>query len=350
MKKCLIIILLLMFLCLNGWLKAEKVGTLENLHLPQMLEISHNQVYCIQETTVHMYDLKNLKFIKKFCKKGEGPGELKINPGVTNFIVPFKDSIMVVSWDKAIVYSKDGILKEEFRLPPMSANYLYPLRENTYLGLKFDTSADRGKPKLIAGIMDKNMKIKKEIYKQDFTGGQNMVNLTADGVNMAVANGKVYIEESAKGFIVSIYDLDGKLLKKIQKKIPPVKFTKALRENALNQIKQNPAMKSIGWENFKKIVKFTHDEYAPLIKDLQVDQDRIYLMSTNFKEDKQEFVVMDEEGKILKKVYLPQPIPTDFVNVIFGRPTRYYKIYHGKYYYLKENLDEETWELHAENI
>ena len=348
MKKSAIF--LMICLCLSAWMKAEKVGTLENLLLPRMIEISHDNVYCMQETTVYMYDLKGLKFIKKFCKKGEGPGELKISPGLTNFCVPFNNSLMVVGLDKAIVYSKEGILKEEFRLPPLSANYLYPLGENTYLGLKFHTSDDRRKPKLIAGIMNKKMELKKELYNQDFTGGQNMINLTADGINMAVANGKIYIEESANGFIVSIYNLEGKFLKKIKKDTPAVKFTKAHQENAINLIKQNPALKSIGWENFKKMVKITHDEYLPLIKDLQVDQDRIYLMSTNFRESKQEFIVMDQEGKVLKKVYLPQPIPTDFINVIFGRPASYYKVYKGKYYYLKENLDDEAWELHVEDI
>jgi hypothetical protein len=182
------------------------------------------------------------------------------------------------------------------------------------------------------------------------TGGQNLVNLTSDGVNMDVDQGKVYIEESASGFVVSIYDLEGKLVNLIKKEMPPVKFTDAHRKNAINQIKQNPALKTIGWENFKNMVKFTHDEYLPLIKDLQVDQGRIYLMSTHFKERQQEFMVLDQEGKVLKRVFVPQPIPIDFVNVIFGRPVRYYKIYKGKYYYLKEDLDAETWELHVENM
>ena len=315
-----------------------------------MMEISHDQIYCLQETTVFMYNLKDLKFLKKFCKRGEGPGELKLNPGITNFIIPLKDSLLVVGMDKAIIYSLDGILKEEFRLPPMSANYLYPLGKDTYLGLNFAPPADNGKPQLVAGIMDKKMEVKKELYKQNFSGGQNLINLTADGINMAVANGKIFIEESAEGFVVSIFDFEGKLINRINKKMPPVKFTKVHEENAINRLKQNPVLKSMGWENFKNAVKMTHDDYLPLIQGLQVDQDLIYLMGTGFKEGKQEFMIMNQSGKILKKVYLPQPIPTDFISVIFGRPTCYYTIYKGKYYYLKENIDEETWELHVEDI
>lgn len=350
MKKTITILIVMTLIGFAGLLTAEKRGTLENLLLPELLEISDGQVYCLQETTVYTYRLEDLKFLNKFCKKGEGPGELKINPGLSNYVIPMKDSVMVVGPDKAIIYSKTGILKKEFRLPSFPPSYLHPLKEDAYLGIKFDITTDQTKPRLIAAILNEKLEVKKELYSQDFSGGQNLVNLTADGINVAVGDGKIYIEESAKGFVVSIYDFDGKLIKKITKEMPRVKFTKAHEENALNQLKQNRALKTVGWENFKNMVKITHDEYLPLIQDMQVDQGLIYLMSTNFKEDKQEFLVMDQQGKILKKLYLPQPIPTDFVSVIFGRPTRFYKIYKGKYYYLKENLDEDAWELHVENI
>lgn len=351
MKK----ILLLFLLCTgcSGFfigLRARKVGTLEHLLFPRTLEIAHNRVYCMQEATVYLYTLKDLTFIKTFCKEGEGPGELKISPGISNFLVASGDSILAVGIDKFIVYSPDGIFRQEFRLPRRTGHYLYPLEKNRYLGLKFDTNAARTKPYLVAGIMNEEFIMIKELYRQKFTGGQNLVNLTADGINLAVSKGKIYIEESARGFVISVYDLEGNLLNRIKKDLPPVKFTRIHKKRALNHIKQNPALKAIGWENFKNSVRFTQNETVPLIEDLLVDGDRLFIRSNNFKENEHEFVVLDQLGKVIKKVWVPQPLPTDFNNLIFGRPARYYKIYKGKYYYLMENSDQETWELHVEDM
>jgi len=349
MRKTIILAICLVFF--TGFsIQAEKLGTLEGMYMPLMLEIAHDQVYCLQETTVHAYRLKDLKPVAQFGKKGEGPGELMINPGVSNYIIPLGNSIMVVGINKAVIFSLTGERMREFRLPGFGFGYIYPLGEDTYLVSRFDPSGDPQNPQIVVGVTDEKMEWRKQLYRQDFTGGQNQINLTADGVNLEVAGDRIFIEQSARGFMLSIYDFQGELIRTLTEELAPVKFTSQHEEAALDLLKQNPAVKSIGWENFKSAVTITHDEHLPLIRDMVVDGDRIYLMSTRFTEDEQEFVVMDLEGGILQKVMLPQPLPMDFISVIFGRPNRNYQFYRGRYYYLKENLDEETWELHAETL
>lgn len=350
MKERVIVFGILMLMVCSGWIYSEKMGVLDGLYLPVMLEVAHGRVYCVQETTVYSYDLNTLKLQKKFCKKGEGPGEQKLNPGISNFIVPLDKTIMFVGMDKAIVYSPDGTMEREFRIPPMSCNNLYPLGNGLYLGVKFEMDESTGRANLVAGIFNEKFEMKNELYRQKFTGGQNLINLTADGISVAVDKDKILIEQSGEGFAVSIFDLQGKLIRTIKKDVLPEKFSKIHEENAMTQLQNNPALKGIGWENFKKMVKFIHDDYLPPIKDMVVDQNRIYLMTNKLKDGQQGFMVMDQEGKVLKEVFLPQPLATDFVSVIFGRPTRYYKIYNGKYYYLKENAENENWELHVESI
>lgn len=350
MKERVIVFTMMMLMVFSGLVYSEKLGVLDEMYLPLMMEVAHGKVYCVQDTTVFMYDLKTLKLEKKFCKKGEGPGEQKINPGITNFLVPLKKSIMFVGIDKAIFYTPDGTMEREVRIPQMSGNYLYPLGKDSYLGLKFKMDESNGTANLVSGIYNDKFEMEPELYTQKFTGGQNLINLTADGINLAVEDDKIFIEQSARGFQIAMYDFNGKLLKTIKREVPKEKFSKAHEDNAMTQLRNNPVLKGIGWENFKQMVKIIHDDYLPPIKDMVVNGGQIYLMTNRMKDGNVEFLVMDQEGKVLKEVFLPQPTATDFISVIFGRPTRYYKIYDGKYYYLKENAEEESWELYVKPI
>ncbi|MCK5220612.1 MAG: hypothetical protein KAR14_03455, partial [Candidatus Aminicenantes bacterium] len=108
--------------------------------------------------------------------------------------------------------------------------------------------------------------------------------------------------------------------------------------------------KELGWENFKKIVKFTNGDFLPVIQDMVIDNGLIYAKTNTLKDNKAEFIVLDLNGKIIKRIFLPAPIEMDVVSKIFSRPVRFYKIYNGKYYYLKENIDEEMWELYKVDI
>ena len=79
-------------------------------------------------------------------QKGEGPGELKSSPSLANYLVPLKDSLLIVSADKAIQYSKNGNIIKEFKVPFLT-NYLYPLKDN-YLGLRLRTGQERSRKKI----------------------------------------------------------------------------------------------------------------------------------------------------------------------------------------------------------
>jgi len=66
--------------------------------------------------------------------------------------------------------------------------------------------------------------------------------------------------------------------------------------------------------------------------------------------DEQEFIIMDLKGNILKTLYLPQTAnPQHFVKMM-GMTPRFYSIANNRFYYLVENEEEETWELHVKDI
>lgn len=325
---------------------AEKLGTLPEINKPEMIEIFNNRIYLVEGATAYVYDLKDLRLVKKFGKAGEGPGELKVNRSLTNYLIPAPEYLLMVGMDKAIQYTYEGSIIKEFRIPQFT-NFLHPAGDN-YVAMKFKPQGQ--KAFLTTMIFSSTFKEIKEIYSQPFSGGRNLLNLTYDGLNIGVFQNKIFMEQSPEGFVIGVYNTDGKLLYKIDKKYKKLKFSAKHKEEALNRIKNDPQVKGIGWNNLKKVIKITHSEYLPAIQDILIADKLLYIKTSLENEGKAEFIVMDFAGNELKRTFLPELKTTQIVNILFARPARLFKIYQGKYYYLIENEDDEEWELHFTNI
>ncbi len=61
-------------------LQAQKVAVFKEFGQPGSINIGNGCIYIQEKTTVFIYNLEDYKFVNKFGKEGEGPGELKINP------------------------------------------------------------------------------------------------------------------------------------------------------------------------------------------------------------------------------------------------------------------------------
>lgn len=114
MKKWLIFLLIVM---VGSLALAEKLGVLTEVLSPEMVEVSDNEIYIVEGSSIFMYSLKDLSFIRKFGQSGEGPGELKANPSITNLLFTPGDSLLFIGLDKAIRFAKTGQVIKEFRIP-----------------------------------------------------------------------------------------------------------------------------------------------------------------------------------------------------------------------------------------
>lgn len=341
MKKWLIFLLIIM---VGSLASAEKLGVLTEVLTPEMIEISDSEIYVVEGATIFMYSLKDLSFIRKFGRKGEGPGELKVNPSITNILVTPGDSLLFISIEKAIRFSKTGQVIKEFRIPTIT-NYLYPIGKN-YVGIRFKAIAQE-KPNIVVVLFNREMEEIKELYTQQMSGAQRLVDLTNDALNISIYKDKIFIDQSPKGFVISVLDANGNQLYQVEKEYKKIKFTEEYKEMALNRIKQDKAIRTIGWENLKGLIKIIHSDYLPPIRDLTVTDERIYVKTYQKQGDKDEFIIMDLKGNILKKVYLPAVKEPGFGNEMLGRLAKFYKIYNNKFYYLHENEEEEEWEVHV---
>ena len=75
--------------------------------------------------------------------------------------------------------------------------------------------------------------------------------------------------------------------------------------------------------------------YLPDINDYWINNDKIYVKTYDLKNKTEKYIIMDLNGKIIKIVYLPISYIGTFA------------FYDNKFYYLKDNGKNESWDLYS---
>lgn len=326
-------------------------GTLTEVMKPGMIAIEGNELYVVDGPTFYVYSLKDLKLLRKFGKKGEGPGELTVFPFMPNKITVLKDRVFVTGLGKAISFSRDGKFLREFRTR-QQVFQLIPVGKNFVA----KEMVRRTQPAYGAiTLYNSKMEKLKELYRQSWVTQGTLPKLTVDMLmdftSIAVADDKIYIEKSPEGFLIDVYDSNGNKLYRIDKKYKKRKVTAEDKVNLEQEMAEDPSTKNDvralgGWKEARKMFNMVYTDYYPPIKDIEVADGKLYVRTYNWKGDKGEYLCMDLEGKLLKTVYLSRKLEEGILARIAGG--KLFTITGGKLYFLKENEEEESWELHVE--
>jgi hypothetical protein len=94
------------------------------------------------------------------------------------------------------------------------------------------------------------------------------------------------------------------------------------------------------WKNFWNYLKqyLTFPDHFPAVRDFFIDQDLIYIQTFQVKNQQAKWLVFDLRGNLKGTTFLPV---TDF----YTDHLPLHGILDGLYYYLRENLEEEAWEI-----
>ncbi len=144
---------------------SSKIVPLTNLVRPDSIVIDNQQIYISDGEKIYIYS-KNFTLKKKFGKRGEGPGEFKINPaGVIKLQIYVQpDHILINNLGRVSFFTKDGIYKNQINVT--SGNNFQPVGKGFvgYMGNK------RIKNILYSSIntYDSNFKNIKEIYSREY--------------------------------------------------------------------------------------------------------------------------------------------------------------------------------------
>ncbi len=317
-----------------GTASAELIAKLPEVLNPFFLTIADGRMYIVENSVaVHIYTLdpQGPAFVKTFGREGQGPGEFDF----IYVIRPFKDHLDIPGSNKLARFSLEGDYVSEVAVTVGAfKGAVYRLGDGYVIR---DVNFNEKGTTTTIRFYDKNFKLVKEIGARTSSGGFPKINLVADYYAPRVAGDELYVIDAAQDTVITIYDRNGAQQKEIRLPLEPVKMTAALKEAIVKPIRENPEMKA-RWQEYEKRLFFP--DRTPGLDYFEVLDGKFVARTWRYRQDKVEFALFDGEGRELRRLDLP----------FTGRLSNgiLFCFYQGRYFYLRENPEEEVWELHAE--
>ena len=309
---------------------AGKVKTLPGLSNPDGIYTSQNRLAITEGTTVYLYSLPDLKHIKTFGKKGEGPQEFK---GRIDSIDMRTDVIVVSSLGKVSFYSKEGEYKKETNAASGYSSRYTPLGKR-FVGNGF--AFDKKIVYQTINLYDPALAKIKEIYRKESDIQRTReIKMFSTAYDFQTCDNKIFIA-GFEDFTIAVVDQEGNKLKPIKKDYQRLKFSKDHKRQVYEFLKFNPETKS-RFETIKK--QLLLPSYLPAIRYIYVDNRLIYIQTYRMDDKKTEFYVMDLSGEIVNKLFLP----IINKNIVETYPL---SIMGGNVYQVVDN-EVEGWDLHV---
>ncbi len=335
MKKivCIIVVSIFLFISLNS-----ETTTLEDVLSPDSIFVSSDRIYVTEGATIHIYSKNDIKYLGKFGKKGEGPGEINTSRrgGLSFNLNMINGNIFIHNRSKVMFFEKDGKFISEKKLNGGFIRGLIPVGNN-FAARTFKIGENRSRSQSLT-LYDKNFKKIREIPGRsniEFERGSFVKIFSESNIfNIKAYKGVLYLNDT-KDFVIERYSAKGEKLApiKVNYKIENVSGSKKAE---IKHYFKNDSRFSDFWERIKDM--FEVGNQYPAIKNLFVTGNRIYIQTFKRKDAGDEFYILDLAGKVLKK----EIVPIGIKNIMEDYP---YFIEGGTCYSLSENEDEEEWVL-----
>ncbi len=360
-RNCIIVTLIVLILvpiyCLNANdLPVKSLGVLDGVLKPSTIDIHNDRLYIMDTELVHVYSMKDLALIKSFGKKGEGPGEYRIDPGIPLSLRGFNDFLIVESIDKLSYFSLDGKYLKEKRKPPLLSK-ISQIGKN-YIGRRIFHPQDGSLSSTAIKIYDHNFNEIRVLYKQKYLrqGAYPKFRwiLGKEILLYQIADNKIFVEKSDKGFLIDVYDFKGNKLYEIKKDYMKIPITSDDKKNMIKDMEMDPETQAIlkkygmTWKYFSRNFKYDFPSHRPPIKSMEIDNNKLYISTFRTENNKVETIVMDLKGNVLKTAFIEPSAKEWIMALLLG--IKLETIHNDKIYYIQENEDKEEWELFVKEI
>jgi len=178
----------------------------------------------------------------------------------------------------------------------------------------------------------------RELYRQPFAGQRQLLDMIPDSIHVQVYEGNLYVDKSPQGCVIDVCDPLGRKLREIRVDAGKRRVTRADRLHYERLLRKDPMMKiqEENWEQFKTRTRLHYPEYYPAIRDFMISDDRIYVQTFRDEDQKTEYLVLDLNGSLLAKVFLPRVREPGFTEQMMGTGVRLYAFAMDSFYYLVE--------------
>lgn len=338
MKKSTLILLTLL---LWSYGHSQSGRVLPEVVNPSMIDSNGDRLFILDGVHVHIYSMKDCRFLKTFVKRGEGPGELMIQPDLPLNMYLHNDMIMMNSFRKLVYFDKEGRFIKETKIPYL-VSQIIPFGDRLAV-TKFNRKND-GSSIMSVILTDENLKPLKTVYSNELLNDQGRGKIAWPFLNIFIQVWKerLFVFDQQLDFQINIYDKEGKKSKEIKIPYEKNEITETYRQKTLEWFKLQPALRDAP-EEIKNMIYFL--KHLPAYNHCLVRDNNIYIQTSKTNKEKAEFFVLDFSGRVLKKMYLTNAKPES----IRLSPAANYTFHHNHYYYLLENQDEE-WEIHFQSV
>ncbi len=293
---------------------------------PASIHVYGGRMFIAEAAAIHIYSLKDFKQIKQFGRQGTGPGEFFRDTRLT----VFPERLVVNTFGKLIFFSHDGLLMEEHK-KAVEIMWIYPVGD-CFVGSEFVPRVQK------INIYDGNFHRVKNIFEgsigwvsyfESGTAKQDLI-MVKDYAAPHVYKDKIYIFDSSKGFFFAVFDSSGKKIFEKNIEYKPPKVSADYKKERLRRLEESPWFKS-SKDRFNPVFP----DFFPPYRSVRISDDRIYFVTYLNIDNKDEVVVTDLEGNLIKKTYIPATLYDKYIFTISG----------NKVYSLIEDDKEELWQL-----
>jgi hypothetical protein len=255
---------------------------------------SQGNIYLVNpkagENIIFKFD-KDGNFIRSFCRKGQGPGEMQRPPAYLR--ITSQDEITITNPlnGKLLIFNNSGNLIDETHITIMvyEIQEAIPLKNGNYLFLRMvqDFSSDFIFH-YILGVHDSDFKGINELDETKFPNfSKGKKNQGIWTFCYSITGDKIFVGNDSRGYEIWVFDLDGNLQRKIRKEYEKIPIPRKFIEERMKGLPELVRKMTTFLESFPPFQSFFTD-----------DMGRLYVMTYEKGENSGEYVfdIFNEEG------------------------------------------------------
>ena len=233
-------------------------------------------------------------FVKKFGKKGQGPGELQ---GISGLIVNKSGHILISdrSAGKLVEFDADGNLVKETKVRYVVQEVI-PLENGSYIARRTAKDSSESRHWFVC-LFNPDFEEVKKLDSFDMSayvpGKPNPGTIIS--FYWRVAGNRIYIGNEQRSYELLVYDLDGNLLRKIRKEYKPAPYPEEFRKQTEELASRQPAMNLV-----------TRQDTPPFNSFFPDDEGRLYVMTYEQGTNQDEYIhdIFNKDGVLVARVSL----------------------------------------------
>jgi hypothetical protein len=288
--------------------RTERTFALSELERPRQIVVEGGRAYFVDRRDVVVYNLADGRFLMRIGKLGQGPGEFAMGP---SRLAVLGDRLIVQDLRSTEWFNLEGVRIGGDNDPEPIAFYPFlPVGKN-FVGFPLMRNDDGSLAGPSGRIYDSNLKLKQKFFGDlpplpaappppgsAKPEGKSDKLLIRDYGDYAVYEDRIYVADSRKGFMISVFDENGVLIREIKHAVDKVKVPKGFVDEVVKEWKA-----SKDWPEEYSHLNPIVPEYFPALLDLKIDRGRIYVLTPAQKDGLYEIVVLDLEGGILGREF-----------------------------------------------